>query len=72
MASPATFIYFVIVIFVQALFMTNLFIGAVIATFGSEKEKLTHNSELTVLEYEYLDICTRCFQLKPIKVFSQK
>lgn len=44
MASPASFIYFVAVIFVQALFMTNLFIGAVIATFGAEKEKLTNNA----------------------------
>jgi len=71
MASPATFIYFVVVIFIQALFMTNLFIGAVIATFGAEKEKITHNSELTILEYEYLDVCIRCFLLKPVKVFNQ-
>jgi hypothetical protein len=72
MASRASFIYFVIVIFIQSLFMGNLFIGVVISTFSAEKEKFTHNALLTNLEYEYLDICTKCFLLKPRKVFNQK
>jgi len=50
--------------------MGNLFIGAVITTFGAEKEKLTNNAHLTILEYEYLDICIKCFLLKPVKVFK--
>ena len=72
MASPESFIYFVIVIFIQALFMGNLFIGVVVTTFSAEKEKITNNTFLTTKEYEYLDICTRCYQMAPIKVFTQK
>ena len=41
--------------------MGNLFIGVVVTTFSAEKEKLTHNTYLTAKEYEYLDICTRCY-----------
>jgi hypothetical protein len=72
MASPASFAYFVGVIFIQALFMGNLFIGVVVTTFSAEKEKLTNNTYLTTKEYEYLDICTRCYLLTPVKVFTQK
>ena len=59
MASPGSFLYFVGVIFIQALFMGNLFIGVVVTTFSAEKEKITNNTLLTPKEYEYLDICTR-------------
>jgi hypothetical protein len=52
--------------------MGNLFIGVVVTTFSAEKEKLTNNTYLTTKEYEYLDICTRCYQLTPVKVFTQK
>ena len=52
--------------------MGNLFIGVVVTTFSAEKEKITNNTYLTAKEYEYLDICTRCFLLKPLKVFTQQ
>lgn len=72
MASPASFVYFVVVILIQALFMGNLFIGVVVTTFIAEKEKITNNTYLTTKEYEYLDICSRCFLIKPLKVFTHK
>lgn len=52
--------------------MGNLFIGVVVTTFIAEKEKITNNTYLTTKEYEYLDICSRCFLIKPLKVFTHK
>lgn len=71
MASPASFIYFVAVIFLQALFMFNLFIGVVVNTFNKEKEKISHNAYLTSLEFEYIETCIKCLKIKPLKVFRQ-
>jgi hypothetical protein len=50
MSSPITIVYFVIVLLLQSLFMVNLFVGVVIATYEKEKEKLSNNTYLTILE----------------------
>jgi hypothetical protein len=50
MSSPITMIYFVIVLLFQSLFMVNLFVGVVIETYEKEKEKLSNNNYLTILE----------------------
>ena len=36
MASPITILYFITVIVLQSLFMVNLFVGVVIATYEKE------------------------------------
>jgi len=41
--------------------MGNLFIGTVVNCFGRQKEKITNNSLLTVKEYQYLDLLTKCY-----------
>ena len=65
MASPASMIYFVIVILVQAVFMFTLFVQVVISVFNLEKEKLSHSTYLTNLEYEYIDTCIKCYKIGP-------
>lgn len=42
-----------------------MFVGVVISTFNIEKEKLSHNTHLTILESEYIDTCVDCYQAKP-------
>ena len=70
MASPITILYFITVIVLQSLFMVNLFVGVVIATYEKEKEKLTNNTYLTTLESEYIDSCIKCYKIDPQKVFK--
>lgn len=65
MSSPITIIYFVIVLLLQSLFMVNLFVGVVIATYEKEKEKLSNNTQLTALELEYIDTCIKCYKVSP-------
>lgn len=65
MNHPEYIIYFVTSIFVSAWFILNMFVGVVISTFNIEKEKLSHNTHLTKLESEYIDICLLCYKAKP-------
>jgi hypothetical protein len=50
--------------------MFNLFVYVVVSVFNLEKEKLSHSTYLTNLEYEYIDTCIKCFKISPQKVFS--
>jgi translation initiation factor 2 beta subunit (eIF-2beta)/eIF-5 len=54
---------------VQAVFIFNIFIGAVISTFDNEKEKISHNTQLTELEREYIETCIKCYKISPKKQF---
>jgi len=63
-------IYFVIVILIQAVFMFNLFVQVVISIFNLEKEKLSHSTYLTTLEFEYIDTCIKCYKISPRKLFT--
>ena len=67
---PENILYFVGSIFVSALFILNMFVGVVISTFNIEKEKLSHNTHLTKLESEYIDICLLCYKAKPRLVYT--
>jgi hypothetical protein len=57
---------------VQAVLIFNLFIGAVISTFYNEKEKISHNTQLTELEREYVETCIKCFKIFPKKLYKEK
>jgi hypothetical protein len=70
MSSPITILYFIIVILLQSLFMVNLFVGVVLATYEKEIEKQSNNTYLTTLESEFIDSCIKCYRIKPEKVFS--
>ena len=72
MASRYTFVYFVFVLMIQAVFVASLLIGVVISIFNKEHQKISQSSYLTNLEYEYIDTCIQCLNLKPLKAFTQK
>ena len=50
--------------------MFNLFVQVVVSIFNLEKEKLSHSTYLTSLEYEYIDTCIKCYKISPQKVFK--
>jgi len=56
-SNPTCFIYYAISLIVSAMIILNMFVGVVISTYNLEKEKLSHNTQLTKLESEYIDTC---------------
>ena len=50
------------------LFILNLFVGVVLNRFNLEKDKLSHNGELTKLQLEYLEVMKNCYQSVPQKL----
>ena len=63
--------FFSLFMIIGSLFILNLFVGVVINTFNIEKEKLSHNSQMTDLQDEYCEVLIKCYQLKPLKVAVQ-
>ena len=53
---------FVAVLIICSLFILNLFVGVVINTFNVEKDKLSNNNLLTMLQTEYLDVLIKVYQ----------
>ena len=49
-------IIFVVQLVITSLFILNLFVGVVINSFNTQKEKLSHNSMLTATQTEICDI----------------
>ena len=47
------------------LFILNLFVGVVLNRFDLEKNKLSHNNELTKLQHEYLEVMKNCYLMQP-------
>ena len=58
-------IFFVVYMIVASLFVLNLFVGVVINTFNTEKEKLSRNYLMTELQHEYCDVLSKCYSLRP-------
>ena len=50
------------------LFILNLFVGVVLNRFNLEKDKLSHNNELTKLQLEYLEVMKNCYLMQPQKL----
>ena len=59
--------FFVFFIIVGNLFILNLFVGVVISTFNSEKEKLGKDFLLTDRQKEWLNIQLNCYHARPKK-----
>lgn len=59
--------FFILFIVVGSLFILNLFVGVVINTFNSEKDKLGKNFLLTPTQNQWVQIQVQCFKSKPLK-----
>ena len=61
-------IFFVIFMIFGFLFILNLFVGVILNRFNLEKEKLSHNNELTKIQLEYLEVMKNCYLMQPQKL----
>lgn len=61
----AYILFFVIFMIFGFLFILNLFVGVVLNRFDLEKDKLSHNHELTKLQHEYLEVMKNCYLMSP-------
>lgn len=46
---------------IASIFILNLFVGIVINTFNTEKEKLSRNALMTSLQNEYCEVLLKCY-----------
>lgn len=58
-------LFFVVFMIIGFLFILNLFVGVVLNRFNLEKDKLSHNNELTKLQLEYLEVMKNCYLMQP-------
>ena len=63
--------FFMAFIIVGSQFLMNLFVGVVINTFNSEKEKLGKNHLLTERQREWIKIQLLCLKTKPSRKLRQ-
>ena len=62
--------FFMLFLIICGLFIVNLFVGVVINTFNSEKDKLSHNNLLTDLQTEYCNVIIKVYQSKPRMLYK--
>jgi hypothetical protein len=67
---PLIGFYFVIVIFICAFFIANMFIGVVISTFNKEKENLGKEYLLTNVQKEWIKTKILVLRSSPMVIFS--
>ena len=59
--SPEMAMFFIVFLVIGTLIILNLFVAVIIDTFFQEKEKLTKNAELTLIQQEYVDSLIKCY-----------
>ena len=62
---PEYILFFIVFMIFGFLFILNLFVGVVLNRFDLEKDKLSHNNELTKLQHEYLEVMKNCYLMQP-------
>ena len=62
--------FFMLFLIICGLFIVNLFVGVVINTFNSEKDKLSHNNLLTDLQTEYCNVIIKIYQSRPRMLYK--
>ena len=68
--NPHLILYFLIFMAICSIIILNLFVGVVIDTNATEKEKLLNTNQLTLLQLEYSDTLTKCYQTYPAIIFK--
>ena len=64
---PEFILFFIVFMVFGFLFILNLFVGVVLNRFDKEKDKLSHNNELTKLQHEYLEVMKNCYLMQPLR-----
>ena len=62
---PELILFFVIFMIIGFLFILNLFVGVVLNRFNFEKDRLSHNNELTKLQHSYLEVMKNLYLMQP-------
>ena len=62
-AHPEYIVFFVGFLIFGSLFILNLFVGVVLNTFNTEKDKLSNNNILTKLQTEYVEVMKNCYMI---------
>ncbi len=62
----AVVLVFIVLAIIFSFFILNLFVGVVVSSFNTQKEKLGKNFLLTKQQKDWLEMKAKCMKLKPL------